>query len=309
MMPTSSSTAELKEHLLDLECKTSYKAACKDGFMGNFKFPPTTLSITSHNSLDGNAITENRSTMEHGKLPTSSDDINLSRQAINTLESVIEHSFLESKKKVRDIINIIFSKATSKKIHYKAIYNIIEENINSGETSTAVSELIRNTEDEKYKKASQIILSIFLLVYAKKDIIENNKTLHGLINACMAYSILISPDEAGHIIKAISTLSSVNKNAKKGGEAKAKKRLPAIDKAIELVNEKRPNGGYKSRSTAIDIIENDLLEYIRIHMPNLKESNYKERTDEWFKKHPELQLALQLPPEKQKKRTSSKAVK
>ena len=79
MMPTSSSATELKEYLLDLECKTSYKAACKDGFMGNFKFPPTTLSITSHNSLDGNAITENRSTMEHGKLPTPSDDINFLR--------------------------------------------------------------------------------------------------------------------------------------------------------------------------------------------------------------------------------------
>ena len=308
-MPTSSSATELKEYLLDLECKTSYKAACKDGFMGNFKFPPTALSITINNSLDGNTIIEHRSTLEHNKLPTSSDDINLSRQAINTLESVIEHSFLENKKKIRDVINITFSKTTSRRIHYKAIYNIIEENINSGETSAAVSELIRNTEDEKYKKASQIILSIFFLIYAKKDVIENKTPLSGLINACMAYSTLISPDEAGHIIKAISTLSSVNKNAKKGGEAKAKKRLPAIDKAIELVNEKRPNGGYKSRSTAIDIIENDLLEYIRIHMPNLKESNYKERTEDWFKRHPELQLALQLPPEKQKKRTSSKAVK
>ena len=194
-------------------------------------------------------------------------------------------------------------------ISYKVIYEVIKIKIDSNETSEITSKLADTGNNDKHKKPLKIVTSIFLLIHARKQILEKHDFLCGLINVSRAYSMLINPDEEGNIKKALSILESVQHNAQKGGRAKAAKTLAVVKKAIELINEKRPNGGYKSRSTAIDIIENDLLEYIRIHMPNLKESNYKERTDEWFKKHPELQLALQLPPEKQKKRTSSKAVK
>jgi len=268
--------------------------------------PACTFDTTdkhSRNETTNETQSETTSSGQH----IGRNEIHPSYRETERLEHAIEKLFFENRDEINELFKGILKEDTD--ISYKVIYEVIKIKIDSNETSEITSKLADTGNNDKHKKPLKIVTSIFLLIHARKQILEKHDFLCGLINVSRAYSMLINPDEEGNIKKALSILESVQHNAQKGGRAKAAKTLAVVKKAIELINEKRPNGGYKSRSTAIDIIENDLLEYIRIHMPNLKESNYKERTDEWFKKHPELQLALQLPPEKQKKRTSSKAVK
>lgn len=308
-MKTASTTpTQIKEHISELEYKTNYNATYKKDATGTFKpfsitFPDVTTSVNKC-SFSSQTVDELASTQESNEPSSSRDQIRLSCQAINTLESVIEHSFLENKKELRDVINMVFNKNTNRKIYYKAIYDFIDEKINSNEASAATSEIIKTAENTKYKKASQIIISIFLLAYAKKDINERKNLLDGLINACMAYSILIEPYEAGHITKAMSIFNSVNENARKGGNAKARKTLAAVNKAIELINEKRPAGGYQSRSHAAKVIAKDLQDYIKTNALNLVETNYYNRMKSWFSKHSALVSALQLPPSRQKTKPS-----
>ena len=269
--------------------------------------PPACTFDTTDNHSRNETTNETQSETTSSGQHIGRNEIHPSYRETERLEYAIEKLFFENRDEINELFKGILKEDID--INYKVIYEIIKMKIDSNETNEMASKLADAGNNDKHKKPLKIVTSIFLLIHARKQILEKHDFLCGLINVSRAYSMLINPDEEGNIKKALSILESVQHNAQKGGRAKAAKTLAVVKKAIELINEKRPNGGYKSRSTAIDIIENDLLEYIRIHMPNLKESNYKERTDEWFKKHPELQLALQLPPEKQKKRTSSKAVK
>lgn len=307
MKPESSIRDKLKEHRSKRRQEISQKLAHSETHKIIGQMPPACTFDTTDNHSRNETTNETQSETTSSGQHIGRNEIHPSYRETERLEHAIEKLFFENRDEINELFKGILKEDTD--ISYKVIYEVIKIKIDSNETSEITSKLADTGNNDKHKKPLKIVTSIFLLIHARKQILEKHDFLCGLINVSRAYSMLINPDEEGNIKKALSILESVQHNAQKGGRAKAAKTLAVVKKAIELINEKRPNGGYKSRSTAIDIIENDLLEYIRIHMPNLKESNYKERTDEWFKKHPELQLALQLPPEKQKKRTSSKAVK
>ena len=307
MKPESSIRDKLKEHRSKRRQEISQKLAHSETHKIIGQMPPACTFDTTDKHSRNETTNETQSETTSSGQHIGRNEIHPSYRETERLEHAIEKLFFENRNEINELFKGILKEDTD--ISYKVIYEVIKIKIDSNETSEITSKLADTGNNDKHKKPLKIVTSIFLLIHARKQILEKHDFLCGLINVSRAYSMLINPDEEGNIKKALSILESVQHNAQKGGRAKAAKTLAVVKKAIELINEKRPNGGYKSRSTAIDIIENDLLEYIRIHMPNLKESNYKERTDEWFKKHPELQLALQLPPEKQKKRTSSKAVK
>lgn len=307
MKPESSIRDKLKEHRSKRRQEISQKLAHSETHKIIGQMPPACTFDTTDKHSRNETTNETQSETTSSGQHIGRNEIHPSYRETERLEHAIEKLFFENRDEINELFKGILKEDTD--ISYKVIYEVIKIKIDSNETSEITSKLADTGNNDKHKKPLKIVTSIFLLIHARKQIFEKRDFLYGLINVSRAYSMLINPDEEGNIKKALSILESVQHNAQKGGRAKAAKTLAVVKKAIELINEKRPNGGYKSRSTAIDIIENDLLEYIRIHMPNLKESNYKERTDEWFKKHPELQLALQLPPEKQKKRTSSKAVK
>ncbi len=307
MKPESSIRDKLKEHRSKRRQEISQKLAHSETHKIIGQMPPACTFDTTDKHSRNETTNETQSETTSSGQHIGRNEIHPSYRETERLEHAIEKLFFENRDEINELFKGILKEDTD--ISYKVIYEVIKIKIDSNETSEITSKLEDKGNNDKHKKPLKIVTSIFLLIHARKQILEKHDFLCGLINVSRAYSMLINPDEEGNIKKALSILESVQHNAQKGGRAKAAKTLAVVKKAIELINEKRPNGGYKSRSTAIDIIENDLLEYIRIHMPNLKESNYKERTDEWFKKHPELQLALQLPPEKQKKRTSSKAVK
>lgn len=307
MKPESSTRDKLKEYRSKQRQEISQKLAHSETYKVIGQMPPACTFDTTDNHSRNETTNETQSETTSSGQHIGRNEIHPSYRETERLEHAIEKLFFENRDEINELFKGILKEDTD--ISYKVIYEVIKIKIDSNETSEITSKLADTGNNDKHKKPLKIVTSIFLLIHARKQILEKHDFLCGLINVSRAYSMLINPDEEGNIKKALSILESVQHNAQKGGRAKAAKTLAVVKKAIELINEKRPNGGYKSRSTAIDIIENDLLEYIRIHMPNLKESNYKERTDEWFKKHPELQLALQLPPEKQKKRTSSKAVK
>lgn len=307
MKPESSTRDKLKEYRSKQRQEISQKLAHSETYKVIGQMPPACTFDTTDNHSRNETTNETQSETTSSGQHIGRNEIHPSYRETERLEHAIEKLFFENRDEINELFKGILKEDTD--ISYKVIYEIIKMKIDSNETNEMASKLADTGNNDKHKKPLKIVTSIFLLIHARKQILEKHDFLCGLINVSRAYSMLINPDEEGNIKKALSILESVQHNAQKGGRAKAAKTLAVVKKAIELINEKRPNGGYKSRSTAIDIIENDLLEYIRIHMPNLKESNYKERTDEWFKKHPELQLALQLPPEKQKKRTSSKAVK
>ena len=307
MKPESSIRDKLKEHRSKRRQEISQKLAHSETHKIIGQMPPACTFDTTDKHSRNETTNETQSETTSSGQHIGRNEIHPSYRETERLEHAIEKLFFENRNEINELFKGILKEDTD--ISYKVIYEVIKIKIDSNETSEITSKLADTGNNDKHKKPLKIVTSIFLLIHARKQILEKHDFLCGLINVSRAYSMLINPDEEGSIKKALSILESVQHNAQKGGRAKAAKTLAVVKKAIELINEKRPNGGYKSRSTAIDIIENDLLEYIRIHMPNLKESNYKERTDEWFKKHPELQLALQLPPEKQKKRTSSKAVK
>jgi len=307
MKPESSIRDKLKEHRSKRRQEISQKLAHSETHKIIGQMPPACTFDTTDKHSRNETTNETQSETTSSGQHIGRNEIHPSYRETERLEHAIEKLFFENRDEINELFKGILKEDTD--ISYKVIYEVIKIKIDSNETSEITSKLADTGNNDKHKKPLKIVTSIFLLIHARKQILEKHDFLCGLINVSRAYSMLINPDEEGNIKKALSILESVQHNAQKGGRAKAAKTLAVVKKAIELINEKRPNGGYKSRSTAIDIIENDLLEYIRIHMPNLKESNYKERTDEWFKKHPELQLALQLPPEKQKKRTSSKAVK
>ena len=307
MKPESSIRDKLKEHRSKRRQEISQKLAHSETHKIIGQMPPACTFDTTDKHSRNETTNETQSETTSSGQHIGRNEIHPSYRETERLEYAIEKLFFENRDEINELFKGILKEDID--INYKVIYEIIKMKIDSNETNEMASKLADAGNNDKHKKPLKIVTSIFLLIHARKQILEKHDFLCGLINVSRAYSMLINPDEEGNIKKALSILESVQHNAQKGGRAKAAKTLAVVKKAIELINEKRPNGGYKSRSTAIDIIENDLLEYIRIHMPNLKESNYKERTDEWFKKHPELQLALQLPPEKQKKRTSSKAVK
>ena len=307
MKPESSIRDKLKEHRSKRRQEISQKLAHSETHKIIGQMPPACTFDTTDKHSRNETTNETQSETTSSGQHIGRNEIHPSYRETERLEHAIEKLFFENRDEINELFKGILKEDID--INYKVIYEIIKMKIDSNETNEMASKLADAGNNDKHKKPLKIVTSIFLLIHARKQILEKHDFLCGLINVSRAYSMLINPDEEGNIKKALSILESVQHNAQKGGRAKAAKTLAVVKKAIELINEKRPNGGYKSRSTAIDIIENDLLEYIRIHMPNLKESNYKERTDEWFKKHPELQLALQLPPEKQKKRTSSKAVK
>ena len=307
MKPKSTIRDKLKEHRSKHWQEISQKLAHSETYKVIGQMPPACTFDTTDKHSRNETTNETQSETTSSGQHIGRNEIHPSYRETEILEHAIEKLFFENRDEINELFKGILKEDTD--ISYKVIYEVIKIKIDSNETSEITSKLADTGNNDKHKKPLKIVTSIFLLIHARKQILEKHDFLCGLINVSRAYSMLINPDEEGNIKKALSILESVQHNAQKGGRAKAAKTLAVVKKAIELINEKRPNGGYKSRSTAIDIIENDLLEYIRIHMPNLKESNYKERTDEWFKKHPELQLALQLPPEKQKKRTSSKAVK
>ena len=307
MKPESTIRDKLKEHRSKRRQEISQKLAHSETHKIIGQMPPACTFDTTDKHSRNETTNETQSETTSSGQHIGRNEIHPSYRETERLEHAIEKLFFENRDEINELFKGILKEDTD--ISYKVIYEVIKIKIDSNETSEITSKLADTGNNDKHKKPLKIVTSIFLLIHARKQILEKHDFLCGLINVSRAYSMLINPDEEGNIKKALSILESVQHNAQKGGRAKAAKTLAVVNKAIELINEKRPNGGYKSRSTAIDIIENDLLEYIRIHMPNLKESNYKERTDEWFKKHPELQLALQLPPEKQKKRTSSKAVK
>ena len=307
MKPESSTRDKLKEYRSKQRQEISQKLAHSETYKVIGQMPPACTFDTTDNHSRNETTNETQSETTSSGQHIGRNEIHPSYRETERLEHAIEKLFFENRDEINELFKGILKEDID--ISYKVIYEIIKMKIDSNETNEMASKLADAGNNDKHKKPLKIVTSIFLLIHARKQILEKHDFLCGLINVSRAYSMLINPDEEGNIKKALSILESVQHNAQKGGRAKAAKTLAVVKKAIELINEKRPNGGYKSRSTAIDIIENDLLEYIRIHMPNLKESNYKERTDEWFKKHPELQLALQLPPEKQKKRTSSKAVK
>lgn len=307
MKPESSTRDKLKEYRSKQRQEISQKLAHSETHKIIGQMPPACTFDTTDKHSRNETTNETQSETTSSGQHIGRNEIHPSYRETERLEHAIEKLFFENRDEINELFKGILKEDID--INYKVIYEIIKMKIDSNETNEMASKLADAGNNDKHKKPLKIVTSIFLLIHARKQILEKHDFLCGLINVSRAYSMLINPDEEGNIKKALSILESVQHNAQKGGRAKAAKTLAVVKKAIELINEKRPNGGYKSRSTAIDIIENDLLEYIRIHMPNLKESNYKERTDEWFKKHPELQLALQLPPEKQKKRTSSKAVK
>ena len=307
MKPESSIRDKLKEYRSKRRQEISQKLAHSETHKIIGQMPPACTFDTTDKHSRNETTNETQSETTSSGQHIGRNEIHPSYRETERLEHAIEKLFFENRDEINELFKGILKEDID--INYKVIYEIIKMKIDSNETNEMASKLADAGNNDKHKKPLKIVTSIFLLIHARKQILEKHDFLCGLINVSRAYSMLINPDEEGNIKKALSILESVQHNAQKGGRAKAAKTLAVVKKAIELINEKRPNGGYKSRSTAIDIIENDLLEYIRIHMPNLKESNYKERTDEWFKKHPELQLALQLPPEKQKKRTSSKAVK
>ena len=302
MKPESSIRDKLKEHRSKRRQEISQKLAHLETYKIIGQMPPACTFDTTDKHSRNETTNETQSETTSSGQHIGRNEIHPSYRETEILEYAIEKLFFENRDEINELFKGILKEDTD--ISYKVIYEVIKIKIDSNETSEITSKLADAGNNDKHKKPLKIVTSIFLLIHARKQILEKHDFLCGLINVSRAYSMLINPDEEGNIKKALSILESVQHNAQKGGRAKAAKTLAVVKKAIELINEKRPNGGYKSRSTAIDIIENDLLEYIRIHMPNLKESNYKERTDEWFKKHPELQLALQLPPEKQKKRTS-----
>ena len=302
MKPESSIRDKLKEHRSKRRQEISQKLAHSETHKIIGQMPPACTFDTTDKHSRNETTNETQSETTSSGQHIGRNEIHPSYRETERLEHAIEKLFFENRDEINELFKGILKEDTD--ISYKVIYEVIKIKIDSNETSEITSKLADTGNNDKHKKPLKIVTSIFLLIHARKQILEKHDFLCGLINVSRAYSMLINPDEEGNIKKALSILESVQHNAQKGGRAKAAKTLAVVKKAIELINEKRPNGGYKSRSTAIDIIENDLLEYIRIHMPNLKESNYKERTDEWFKKHPELQLALQLPPEKQKKRTS-----
>lgn len=302
MKPESSTRDKLKEYRSKQRQEISQKLAHSETYKVIGQMPPACTFDTTDNHSRNETTNETQSETTSSGQHIGRNEIHPSYRETERLEHAIEKLFFENRDEINELFKGILKEDTD--ISYKVIYEVIKIKIDSNETSEMTSKLADTGNNDKHKKPLKIVTSIFLLIHARKQILEKHDFLCGLINVSRAYSMLINPDEEGNIKKALSILESVQHNAQKGGRAKAAKTLAVVKKAIELINEKRPNGGYKSRSTAIDIIENDLLEYIRIHMPNLKESNYKERTDEWFKKHPELQLALQLPPEKQKKRTS-----
>ncbi|MFQ2905999.1 hypothetical protein ACK3YP_02095 [Aeromonas allosaccharophila] len=302
MKPESSTRDKLKEYRSKQRQEISQKLAHSETYKVIGQMPPACTFDTTDNHSRNETTNETQSETTSSGQHIGRNEIHPSYRETERLEHAIEKLFFENRDEINELFKGILKEDTD--ISYKVIYEVIKIKIDSNETSEITSKLADTGNNDKHKKPLKIVTSIFLLIHARKQILEKHDFLCGLINVSRAYSMLINPDEEGNIKKALSILESVQHNAQKGGRAKAAKTLAVVKKAIELINEKRPNGGYKSRSTAIDIIENDLLEYIRIHMPNLKESNYKERTDEWFKKHPELQLALQLPPEKQKKRTS-----
>ena len=307
MKPESSIRDKLKEHRSKRRQEISQKLAHLETYKIIGQMPPACTFDTTDKHSRNETTNETQSETTSSGQHIGRNEIHPSYRETEILEYAIEKLFFENRDEINELFKGILKEDTD--ISYKVIYEVIKIKIDSNETSEITSKLADAGNNDNHKKPLKIVTSIFLLIHARKQILEKHDFLCGLINVSRAYSMLINPDEEGNIKKALSALEAVQHNAQKGGKAKAEKTLAIVKKAIELINEKRPNGGYKTRSTAIDIIENDLLEYIRIHMPNLKESNYKERTDEWFKKHPELQLALQLPPEKQKKRTSSKAVK
>ncbi len=296
MKPESSIRDKLKEHRSKRRQEISQKLAHLETYKIIGQMPPACTFDTTDKHSRNETTNETQSETTSSGQHIGRNEIHPSYRETERLEHAIEKLFFENRDEINELFKGILKEDTD--ISYKVIYEVIKIKIDSNETSEITSKLADTGNNDKHKKPLKIVTSIFLLIHARKQILEKHDFLCGLINVSRAYSMLINPDEEGNIKKALSILESVQHNAQKGGRAKAAKTLAVVKKAIELINEKRPNGGYKSRSTAIDIIENDLLEYIRIHMPNLKESNYKERTDEWFRKHPELQLALQLTPEK-----------
>ena len=298
MKPESSIRDKLKEHRSKRRQEISQKLAHLETYKIIGQMPPACTFDTTDKHSRNETTNETQSETTSSGQHIGRNEIHPSYRETERLEHAIEKLFFENRDEINELFKGILKEDTD--ISYKVIYEVIKIKIDSNETSEITSKLADTGNNDKHKKPLKIVTSIFLLIHARKQILEKHDFLCGLINVSRAYSMLINPDEEGNIKKALSILESVQHNAQKGGRAKAAKTLAVVKKAIELINEKRPNGGYKSRSTAIDIIENDLLEYIRIHMPNLKESNYKERTEDWFKRHPELQLALQLPPEKQK---------
>ena len=281
MKPESSIRDKLKEHRSKRRQEISQKLAHSETHKIIGQMPPACTFDTTDKHSRNETTNETQSETTSSGQHIGRNEIHPSYRETERLEHAIEKLFFENRNEINELFKGILKEDTD--ISYKVIYEVIKIKIDSNETSEITSKLADTGNNDKHKKPLKIVTSIFLLIHARKQILEKHDFLCGLINVSRAYSMLINPDEEGNIKKALSILESVQHNAQKGGRAKAAKTLAVVKKAIELINEKRPNGGYKSRSTAIDIIENDLLEYIRIHMPNLKESNYKERTDEWFK--------------------------
>ena len=278
MKPESSIRDKLKEHRSKRRQEISQKLAHSETHKIIGQMPPACTFDTTDNHSRNETTNETQSETTSSGQHIGRNEIHPSYRETERLEHAIEKLFFENRDEINELFKGILKEDTD--ISYKVIYEVIKIKIDSNETSEITSKLADTGNNDKHKKPLKIVTSIFLLIHARKQILEKHDFLCGLINVSRAYSMLINPDEEGNIKKALSILESVQHNAQKGGRAKAAKTLAVVKKAMDLINEKRPNGGYKSRSTAIDIIENDLLEYIRIHMPNLKESNYKERTDE-----------------------------
>ena len=278
MKPESSIRDKLKEHRSKRRQEISQKLAHSETHKIIGQMPPACTFDTTDKHSRNETTNETQSETTSSGQHIGRNEIHPSYRETERLEHAIEKLFFENRDEINELFKGILKEDID--ISYKVIYEVIKMKIDSNETNEMASKLADAGNNDKHKKPLKIVTSIFLLIHARKQILEKHDFLYGLINVSRAYSMLINPDEEGNIKKALSILESVQHNAQKGGRAKAAKTLAVVKKAIELINEKRPNGGYKSRSTAIDIIENDLLEYIRIHMPNLKESNYKERTDE-----------------------------
>lgn len=302
MKPKSSIRDKLKEHRSKHWQEISQKLARAETHRVIVQMPPACTFETTDKHSRNETTNETQSKTTSSGQHIGRNEIHPSYRETEILEYAIEKLFFENRDEINELLKGILKEDTD--INYKVIYAIIKIKIDSNETSEIASRLADAGKNDKYKKQLKIITSIFLLIHARKLILEEHEFLYGMINVSRAYSMLINPDEEGNIKKALSTLESVKYNAQKGGRAKAEKTFAAVKKAIELIDEKRPADGYRSRNHAAEVIKDSLLDYIKINIPSLTSTNYNNRMKSWFANHPALVSVLQLPPSKKKTKPS-----
>lgn len=307
MKPESTIRDKLKEHRSKRRQEISQKLAHLETYKIIGQMPPACTFDTTDKHSRNETTNETQSETTSSGQHIGRNEIHPSYRETEILEYAIEKLFFENRDEINELFKGILKEDID--ISYKVIYEIIKMKIDSNETNEMASKLADAGNNDKHKKPLKIVTSIFLLIHARKQIFEKHDFLYGLINVSRAYSMLINPDEEGNIKKALSALEAVQHNAQKGGKAKAEKTLAIVKKAIELINEKRPADGYRSRKNAADIIKDPLLDYIKTNMPSLTSTNYNARMKTWFANHPALVSALQLPSSKKKTKQSKKKTK